>query len=226
MPKVKGKQYFLFASLLGVLLLLLAACGGSTNGQTSSSSEQTSSQQTSGSSIVGTWTGNCTLQSTGFKQAEFDTDGTLVLDGYVAKYEVSGGQVRFIAPQATLQFNYSISADGNTLTLTDSRGVPCMLARAGSNASQTIAQSLIGVWTGTCTGNYGFSKIEFKPDGTAGIDGDYSWKWSLPDFSHINLVDSNNTTDTWDYSLSGSTLVMTTFDISQNETMCTLQKSA
>lgn len=70
---MKGKHYLLFVSLLGTMLLLLTACDGSTPGQTSS-------QQPGGPSIVGTWTGHCSLSGTEFKQAEFDADGTLVLD--------------------------------------------------------------------------------------------------------------------------------------------------
>lgn len=242
---MKGKQHFLFASLLGVLLLLMAACGsgvagqsnsGQNGGQSSPSSGQTNSQQSNGPSIVGTWTGICSLSDgIEFKQAEFDADGTLVLDNYVAKYEVSGNQMRFIAPQATYQHSYSLSADGAILTLYDSSGGFCSIGRVGSNATQEAAQALIGAWAGqSCNDsmlNNAFSKIEFRSDGTAIYNGDstFSEPYSVSDPGHIVFPNLryllDNSPDTWSFLVSGSTLTVMVKSLSGPAT-CSFQKSA
>jgi hypothetical protein len=177
------------------------------------------------------WTGNCSLSDgTDFKQAEFDVDGTLVLDSYVAKYEVSGNQVRFIAPQATFQYNYSLSADGAILTLSDSSGGFCSIGRVGSNATQEAAQSLIGVWTGPCQNleSFGstFTKLEFRSDGNAVFDGNDTEQYNVPDAGSVVFPNMGlDQAVTWSFMVSGTTLRIATNWGGQPAT-CSLQKSA
>ena len=245
---MKGKRFFLLECLLGVFLLLLQACGNATSGQTSASSGQsstpsgqTSGQQPSGSPLIGTWTtggGPCSIGFFEFRQATFNADNTLTLDSIVIKFNdvpqqnFSGGHagtVSFIAPPGTVQITYVVHPDGNVLDLSDTspNGKSCTMARAVTNGGQEIKQSLIGVWAGNRCGFYdgsGFSQIEFRSDGTALLGGGSGYTYSLPDYSHIDLI-YNGLTQYWSFWISGSTLTMT--DLTDlNGPTCSFQKSA
>lgn len=228
-----------FACFLSAIVLILTACG-SIPGQTNSPSGKTSNQQTQGSAIVGKWTGHCRISGVDFSQAEFDDNGTLVLDNTVMQYTTSTNTVRFVSQQNTLQYTYAVSLGRNGLTLTDTKGIICVIVRAGSDAGNIIAKSLVGVWIGdVCHFNIGmgFHQIEFRSDGTALLDGDdgtmngtnSGFTYSLLDYSHIGFT-YDNFTQSWSFSVTLNTLKMTnetnpTFDTASWPT-CSLQKTA
>lgn len=130
-----------------------------------------------------------------------------------------------------MQYNYSLSPDGAILTLTDISGGLCSVGRVGTNAVQEAAQSLIGVWAGSCQNLAGFggtfSKIESRSDGNAVLDDDTASpeQYNVPDTGHV--VFPNMGVDqavTWSFIVSGSTLMITAYWISGPAT-CSLQKS-
>ena len=166
---MKGRCYFLFASLLGAIVLLLAACGGSTSGLSSSSSEQTNSQQPSGPSIVGMWSGNCATFNDSFNTTDFRDDGTVLLaNNQVATYSVNGNQIQLSAGGYTVEYSYELSQSSNILKLSDVKIFFCSLGRAGSAAENETRQALLGTWTMSgqfCQSVYylsGFSGLDFK----------------------------------------------------------------
>lgn len=218
-------------SMLGVFLLFLAACGnGSLNGQTNTQP-----------SIVGSWDGGCnSLYYLGaFDTADFRSDGTASLDGLIVAYQTYGDKVQITANNNTVELSYSLSGDGNQLTLADAKGGACVLGLTGSNATQTVAQALIGVWNGPCPNGMGMitqlSKVEFKSNGnavffandsTASTDNTVPSPYNVPSPGRIVFDLGHGDSRVWVIRLSGSTLLARLYYIGQDPETCTLNKSS
>src|SRR5437763_273585 len=121
------KGYIIFVIALA---LILVGCGSGTN--LSSQSNQNSPQLNP--AILGRWTGQCAFPnvSSSFKQAEFLSDGTVILDGESGKFSPLDAQrINIQYGAAGVVFTYSVS--GNTLMLTDYSGTSCTLNRISSS---------------------------------------------------------------------------------------------
>lgn len=254
---MKGKQYSLFASLLGALLLLATACGsgvagqsssGQNSGQLSPSSGQTSSQQSSGPSIIGTWSGNCTTLNLALNPAEFRDDGTVLFNTLVAKYSVNGNQVQLSASGYTVEYSYMISQSGNILELSDAQGNFCAVGRVGSNAVQEATQALIGKWTNgqNCSMSGPFQDFQ-SFDMTAHLDVSFQYANSdtgqeiaslykdriafrVPDAGTVVSYDTSNgvsvTQTSFAFWISGTTLLMQATNGGGSGSPFSYQKSA
>ena len=219
------------------LVVLLTACGGSQGSGESTNSSQTGGQSSGGSSLVGTWSGNCAALNIA-NHIEFRDGGTVVANNVVGTYSVNGNQIQLSANGYTVEYSYTLSQSGNILNLSDVNGNFCSLGRVGSNAAQETAQSLIGVWTtgqsceGVESAFMGFSKIDIKSDQTANVytpsyDSDhYTETYVVSDAGTVVFRDNLGNQDTFAVWVSGNTLQMEENGEGPKYPSCTFQKSA
>lgn len=109
-------KYRIFLSLV-LFLALLAGCGPS------------SLQQ----EILGKWSGACNFNlgsntSIVFRQIEFVSSGTAILDGYTADYSFIDNQ-RINLQSGIIGIALTVSINNNKLTLTDQSNESCLLNR-------------------------------------------------------------------------------------------------
>jgi hypothetical protein len=204
-----------------LLLVFLAACNQA--GPTPSSTPKSQP-------LVGTWTG---CMFAGFNRVEFDNDGTANLDSHLVNYTFDGTRVKFSnTPFNTGAVEYSalFSSSNDLLTLSDTQGGFCVIARSGSSGKQKLLSSIVGTWIGDCNQEIDQESVEFHhitfladetftSDGTLPMEGEnVKGPYTIPatdmsisdDYSTLGLLSGQGyrTPFDWEISPDGKTLAL------------------